>query len=286
MLPFAIAFFLAYRPLRELTDARLAFARARGAVDALQRLGALDFGGSEKGRGQESIEADGGEREPVAWEVGVLEVEELALTRGHCAPISFRAEAGQIVVVLGRTGVGKTTFLRTLLGLERAHRGRVRYGASALEDAPIGPAARPFAWVPQDSPVLLDTLEANVRVSPDADAAGASLDALGAGHLVAQLGSRRLGSEERPVSGGERQWISLARAMATKMPVLLLDEPTSGLDTEAQSRVLEAIARLRGRRTVILVTHRTEPLAIADVVVKLGAPVTRAASADSASALP
>jgi len=268
LLPFAIAFFLAYRPLRELTEARLALARARMAMESLAAMGALP-------RSPERDGAGGGEEAWAAgktrvWGEGALVVESLALARGDAGLISFCAEPGQIVAVVGRTGIGKTTFLRTLLGLERASHGCVRYGDAALDDAPIGPAARPFAWVPQDSPLLLDTLEANVRVSPDADAAGASLDALGAGHLVAQLGSRRLGSEERPVSGGERQWISLARAMATKMPVLLLDEPTSGLDGHAQARVLAAIAKLRGRRTVILVTHRTEPLAVADVVVRLG----------------
>ncbi|WP_394823387.1 ATP-binding cassette domain-containing protein [Pendulispora albinea] len=280
LLPFAIAFFLAYRPLRELTEARLAFARARTAVDALRAMGGIDAPPSAP------------ERARRGWTNEALDVESLVLGRGEAGPISFRAEAGQIVVVIGRTGVGKTTFLRTLLGLERGRHGRVRYGAQGLEDAPIGPGARPFAWVPQDSPLLLDTLEANVRVAPDADPAGASLDALGAGHLMAQLGSQRLGPGERPVSGGERQWIALARAMATQMPVLLLDEPTSGLDTGSQRRVLEAISGLRGQRTVILVTHRTEPLAIADIVVRLeragtsAARATRARSADSATAPP
>jgi ABC-type transport system involved in cytochrome bd biosynthesis fused ATPase/permease subunit len=51
------------------------------------------------------------------------------------------------------------------------------------------------------------------------------------------------------------------------MPILLLDEPTSGLDPASQARVLEAIVALRGQRSVLLVTHRPEPLAIADVVV-------------------
>jgi ABC-type transport system involved in cytochrome bd biosynthesis fused ATPase/permease subunit len=73
------------------------------------------------------------------------------------------------------------------------------------------------------------------------------------------------------VSGGERQWIALARAIATGQPILLLDEPTSGLDAEAQRRVLEAVACLRGRRTVLLVTHRVEPLGVADLVVRLDA---------------
>ncbi|WP_394833215.1 ABC transporter ATP-binding protein/permease [Pendulispora rubella] len=255
LLPFAIAFFLAYRPLRELTDARLALVRARVAISTLPVTLALPVPETRSGTGTGT---------------GDLEIEGLLLGRGRAGAISFRAEAGQIVVVLGRTGVGKSTLLRTLLGLERAMGGRVMYGGADVTEAAIGPGARPFAWVPQDSPLLLDTLEANVCVASDADAAESCLDALGAHHLVTQLGTRRLGSDERPVSGGERQWIGLARAMATKAPVLLLDEPTNGLDRDAQARVLDAIARLRGKRTVILVTHRTEPTAIADAIVRVG----------------
>ncbi|WP_394843706.1 ABC transporter ATP-binding protein/permease [Pendulispora brunnea] len=257
LLPFAIAFFLAYRPLRELTDARLAWVRARVAMETLGDLSPLPSAEREESRA-------GAGNEP-----GDLQIEGLRLGRGEAGAISFCAKAGEIVVLLGRTGVGKTTLLRTLLGLEKAVTGRVIYGGADVTDAPIGPAARPFAWVPQDSPLLLDTLEANVCVAPEADGAEACLDALGAHHLVTQLGTRRLGSDERPVSGGERQWIGLARAMATKAPVLLLDEPTNGLDREAQARVLDAIARLRGTRTVILVTHRTEPTAVADTIVRL-----------------
>jgi ABC-type bacteriocin/lantibiotic exporter with double-glycine peptidase domain len=72
------------------------------------------------------------------------------------------------------------------------------------------------------------------------------------------------------LSGGERQWVAIARALATGLPVLLLDEPTSGLDPASQQRVLEALAAVRGKRTVLLVTHRPEPLAIADRVIRLG----------------
>jgi len=64
--------------------------------------------------------------------------------------------------------------------------------------------------------------------------------------------------------------VAIARALATGLPVLLLDEPTAGLDALSQERVLDALAALRGKRTVILVTHRPEPLALADRVVEIG----------------
>ena len=94
------------------------------------------------------------------------------------------------------------------------------------------------------------------------------LEELGARSLVTSLGDAVLATD-RDLSGGERQWIAVARALATRLPVLLLDEPTASLDAASQARMLRAIASLGGKRTVVIVTHRTEPLAIADVVVRL-----------------
>ncbi|HTQ41847.1 MAG TPA: ATP-binding cassette domain-containing protein, partial [Polyangiaceae bacterium] len=261
LLAFAVAFFLAYRPLRELADARLALARADGAFTELR--GVIDDAKREQPAGISE--------EPRDWAPGALEIRGLRLQRGTSAPLSLRAEPGSVVAIAGPTGAGKTTLLRTLLGLESPAAGDVLYAGERLGDAPAGPAARPFAWVPQEAPLLADTLQGNVQLGArDADPVEA-LAPLGAAHLVGELEDARLGAGGRPVSGGERQWISLARAIATRQPVLLLDEPTSGLDAQSQRRVLEAIARLRGRRTVLIVTHRPEPLGIADVVVRLEA---------------
>jgi ABC-type multidrug transport system fused ATPase/permease subunit len=261
LLAFAIAFFLAYRPLRELADARLTLARADGAFAELRAV--ID----DARREQPASTPD----EPRDWTPGALEIRGLRLRRGTSEPLSLRAEAGSVVAIAGPTGAGKTTLLRTLLGLEQPAGGDVLYAGEPLGDAPAGPAARPFAWVPQEAPLLADTLHGNVQLGArDADPVEA-LAPLGAAHLVGELEGARLGAGGRSVSGGERQWISLARAIATRQPVLLLDEPTSGLDAQSQRRVLEAIAHLRGRRTVLIVTHRPEPLGIADVVVRLEA---------------
>jgi ABC-type transport system involved in cytochrome bd biosynthesis fused ATPase/permease subunit len=263
---FAIAFFLAYRPLREIAEARLAIARAQGAFDDLRRV--IDLGSEQRA-------SDFPLQDARSWRPGVLELRSLRLVRGvgtsGDASLTLRIEPGTIAVVVGPTGVGKTTLLRTLLGLERVEGGDIFFDGEPLGETPAGPQSRPFAWVPQDAPLVADTLAANVALGAQEADGSAALEAMGAAHLVASLGSERLGAGGRGVSGGERQWIALARAIATRQPVLLLDEPTSGLDQASQQRVLRAIARLRGKRTVIVVTHRPEPLEIADLVVRLDA---------------
>ena len=270
LLAFAVAFFMMYRPLRELTEARAALARASGAYEGLRSMVPDSPGSPEDGVSDAHPTAPAA-KAARSWPLAPLELRALRLVHGACAPLSLRVPPGAIVAIAGPTGVGKTSLLRTLLGFERTASGEVVFDGVPLTDASAGPSQRPFAWVPQDAPLLSDTLEANIALGVAPGSLSDELDLLGAGHLWGLLGEARLGPGGRPVSGGERQWIALARAIATRQPILLLDEPTSGLDGWAQQRVLEAIAALRGLRTVLLVTHRPEPLAIADTVVRLDA---------------
>jgi len=261
ILPFAIAFFMAYRPLRDLVDGRIARARAEESLEAAMR--ATD---REK-RAAAPAPTPAGR----SWRLDDLDIERLVASHGAHAPLSVCVPAGCIVAIVGPTGIGKTSLLRVLLGLDRARAGVVRWGDLALTDAGVGPAARPFAWVPQHAPVLADTLAANVALGRPDDVAGGAepiLRELGAGPLADSLGDELLGID-REVSGGERQWIAVSRALATDLPVLLLDEPTSALDADAEAALLAALAKLRGKRTIVIVTHRRTPLAIADVIVRL-----------------
>ena len=256
VLPFVVTFLLAYRPVRDLGDARLATLRASAALDEL---------GPWMVRGEAEV-ADEALR---AWPRATLTLQALELARGTLGPLSFQVKAGEIVALVAPTGSGKSTLLRTLLGLEAPRAGDVLYGKASLRDAPLGPRERPFAWVPQDAPIVADTLEGNVRLGGATADVPAVLTALGAASL-AEVSSTSVGAGGRVLSGGERQWVALARALASEQPILLLDEPTSGLDAVAQEQVLAAIALLRGRRAVLLVTHRQEPLRIADRVLHLG----------------
>jgi len=266
IVPFAIAFFMAYKPLRELVEARLVRTRAEEILTTTPAP-ALALAPAP-------APAPAPARE---WPLASLSITHLVGLHGTHAPLTLHVPAGQIAAIVGPTGIGKTSLLRALLGLDPALAGSATWGDDSLTGRGVGPRERPFAWVPQDAPILGDTLVANVALGRAGGEELASsnrmhtariLDTLGATGLAASLGDAVLATE-RSVSGGERQWIAVARALATELPVLLLDEPTSSLDGAAQARMLEAIAGLRGKRTVVIVTHRLEPLAIADVVVRL-----------------
>ena len=184
------------------------------------------------------------------------------------------APGDRCLAIVGPTGSGKTTLLRTLLGLDAAVAGEALvYGGASHRGARVRPCVASVRVGPPGRAAPRRYARGEYRRSRRARAIrpprwtpiGARIACVSAGDARAR--PRR----PRALSGGERQWVALARAVATRLPVLLLDEPTSGLDGAAQARVLEAIARLKGQRTVILVTHREEPLAIADVVLRLDA---------------
>lgn len=263
LIPFATVLFMAYRPLRDLGDARSAMTRGSLALEALEAL-------TPATSGAHSPKKEG------SFPLASLAVEGVGVVREGMSATSFAAAPGEVVAIVGPTGAGKTTLLRALLGLEPQVVGSVRYGDEDLTRAKVGPASRPFAWVPQEAPIVTGTLAANIVLGRhDPEAAHHALASVGASQLARECGDVVLGAGGRPVSGGERRLIGLARAFALGAPVLLLDEPTEGLDELSQARVLAALERLRGHRTVILVTHRREPLRIADQVVRIGEATSR-----------
>ena len=259
LLGFVVVFFMAYRPLRDLGDARGWLLKGHLALEAV--TGLTDAAAGDSGRSARSADLDG---RPSDTSLELLQF-------GACRVpqrATLRAAQGEIVAIVGPTGSGKTSLLRAMLGLEPSQ-GALRFGARDLSQAGIGPPERPFAWVPQDAPLVGDTLLGNVALFSNEERARAALDLIDAGHLLDLLGNTRLGPGGRPLSGGERRLVSLARALASGQPVLLLDEPTTGLDPVTQKSVVEALSRLRHQRTLLIVTHDAEVQAIADQVVEL-----------------
>lgn len=259
LVPFAAVFFMSYRPLRDLGDAKGWIERGTVALKAIQAAtnGRARGGPRDHDAGTKRHDLEHRPPEIVAFDFGGAE---------HGASATFRVEPGQIVCIVGPTGSGKTTLFRSMLGLEAA-RGKLVVNGEDIAARGTGPALRPFAWVPQDAPLVTGTLADNVALFGKRARASDALRLVGAQGIAGE--DEIVGPGGRPLSGGERRLLSLARALASDLPVLLLDEPTEGLDSDATQRVLAAILRLRGHRSVIIATHRAEVMEIADIVLHL-----------------
>jgi ABC-type multidrug transport system fused ATPase/permease subunit len=275
LVPFVAVFFMGYRPLRDLGDAKGWIERGTVALEAIQTATNSRVRGGPRGGLHEAPHKDARNESNRDAGTKTHDVEhrppDITLTdfggAEHGALATFRVAPRQIVCIVGPTGCGKTTLLRCMLGLEQA-RGSLAVDGEDITNRAAGPGERPFAWVPQDAPLVTGTIVENVALFGKRERAPDALRLVGAERIAGA--DEIVGPGGRPLSGGERRLLSLARAFASELPVLLLDEPTEGLDADATHRVLDAVLRLRGQRSILVATHRAEVMAIADSVVHLG----------------
>ena len=194
-------------------------------------------------------------------------------------PLTSTSQTGESWFLIGPNGAGKTSLLRLLAGLLAPTTGEVRHRGVALSALPRREVARRIAYVPQlrplSVPLDVETVVLSGRFpyfgalqwSPnpaDRDAVAGALDRVGLTHL------RRRRVDQ--LSGGERQSVYIAAALAQDSGILLLDEPTTHLDPEHQRDVVRLLERLRQdrRHTLLVATHDlTFAALIADSVLAL-----------------
>lgn len=174
--------------------------------------------------------------------------------------IDFTLRAGTVCCLLGANGAGKSTFLKTLLGLIPPIAGGVEVGGRPLSELGARTLAASLAYVPQaqakpfpflvEDMVLMGT-SAGLEWyrSPGRDDRARALRALG-DLGITHLANRRY----TELSGGEKQLVLIARALCQRSPVLIMDEPTASLDFGNQIRVLDHIRTLTSRGMAVLVT--------------------------------
>ena len=208
--------------------------------------------------------------------------------------VSFSVPAQQLTVIVGPSGAGKTTLLDLTVGLLQPDAGTIAVDGVPLADMDLRRWRRQIGYVPQDSVLVDESVAYNLALGDtdlDEDAIRAALRAADALDFVEAMPEglhTRVGEGGSRLSGGQRQRLAIARALVHKPRLLILDEATSHLDAEAQAAVLETVRHLKGRLTILAVTHQGALIDAADKLYRLAdariAPVQRQEHAASVSA--
>lgn len=186
--------------------------------------------------------------------------------------IHLEIPAGLTTAIVGPSGAGKSTVADLLIGLLSPTSGRILVDGKPLRPETLATWRRRISYVPQDTFLFHDTVRANLNwARPDAtepDLARA-LHSAAADEFVAALPhglDSIVGERGVLVSGGERQRVSLARALLREPGILVLDEATSSLDSENELRIQRAIENLHHQMTIVVITHRLSTIRHADVI--------------------
>jgi ATP-binding cassette subfamily B protein len=184
--------------------------------------------------------------------------------------VSFTIRPGEVIGVIGPSGAGKSTLAQLLLGLRSPTTGTLTVAQTDLRDVDRAWWSRKVAFVAQDALLFTGTVAENIRFFRDGIGNPALREAARQANILAELDSlpqgfdTHLGERGSQLSGGQRQRLSIARALAGDPQLLILDEPTSALDGHSEALIRDALARLKGRVTVVIIAHRLSTLDVCD----------------------
>ncbi|WP_298014354.1 ATP-binding cassette domain-containing protein [uncultured Castellaniella sp.] len=176
--------------------------------------------------------------------------------------LSLQVHQGEVLALLGRNGVGKTTTLKAIMGVVRATRGKILFDGQDITQAKSFTISRMgLAIVPEGRRLFPNlTVYENLRLA--ARKGGITVD--DAYEMFPRLHNRRNVKAES-LSGGERQMVAIARSLMVPSKLILLDEPFEGLSPAIVKEVMDAVIKLRDRASLIIVEHNAESvLALAD----------------------
>jgi ATP-binding cassette subfamily C protein LapB len=189
--------------------------------------------------------------------------------------ITFSIKAGEHVVVIGRVGSGKSTLQKLILGLYAPSKGAVLLDGVDLRQLDPADLRRNLGYVAQESMLFYGSLRENIAIrAPYADdrALVAAAELAGLTEFVNRHpeGFDMVVSERgESLSGGQRQSIAIARAVLLDPPILLLDEPTSSMDYISEAKLKDRIRQFGDQKTMIIVTHRSSLMDLADRIIVL-----------------
>ena len=187
--------------------------------------------------------------------------------------LSLRIKAGEYVAIVGTTGCGKSTLMRLMLGFEKPQRGAIYYDRQDISRVDLKSLRRLIGTVMQDGKLFLGDIYSNIVISApqltlDEAWEAAEIASVADDIRAMPMGMFTIVSEgQGGISGGQRQRLMIARAIAPKPKVLMFDEATSALDNVTQKKVSDAIDKLKCTRIVI--AHRLSTIRHADRIIVL-----------------
>jgi ATP-binding cassette subfamily B protein len=214
---------------------------------------------------------------PRAEEVSLASLEAVARveSREH-APVlrgvSFTAEPGQLVALVGPSGAGKTTMTHLVARLYDVNEGTVRVGGHDVRDLTLQSLEDAVGYVTQDAHMFHDTIRENLRYArPEAsdEQIWSALETAQIGDLVHNMPDGLdtvVGDRGYRLSGGERQRLAIARLLLKAPAIVVLDEATAHLDSESEHAVQVALDRALEGRTSLVIAHRLSTIRHADLI--------------------
>lgn len=191
--------------------------------------------------------------------------------------VSFRVDAGETVGIVGLSGAGKSTLVQLLLRLREPDLGVYRVSSTDVRQVARDDWQRRVAYVSQEPRLLGGTVTENIRYLRDHIYGEAIESAARMAHIHEEILSwpggydHRVGQRLNAVSGGQRQRLCLARALAGNPEILVLDEPTSALDPHSEAAIQQSLEELRGAVTMFIVAHRMSTLSTCDRIMVIDA---------------
>jgi ATP-binding cassette, subfamily B, bacterial len=232
-------------------------------------------------QGPVRLEFDGvGFRYPTAEEVSLASLESVAVLSRHperevLADISFVAEPGQMIALVGPSGAGKTTLAQLAARLYDVRVGAIRFNGVDVRDAKLDSLRHTVGMVMQDAHLFHDTIRANLLYArpeaSEAELAAALRDAQIAAVIAAlpQGLDTVIGDRGHRLSGGERQRVAIARLLLKAPAMVILDEATAHLDSESERAIQEAFLSALKGRTSLVIAHRLSTVQNADQILVL-----------------
>jgi ATP-binding cassette subfamily B protein len=187
--------------------------------------------------------------------------------------ISLEAKAGQTIALVGPTGAGKTTIINLLTRFYEVNEGRITIDGRDIRDVSKADLRQKLGIVLQDTFLFADSVMENIRYgrldATDAECMEAAKLA-DADHFIRKLPQgyeTKLSERASNLSQGQRQLLSIARAILADPSILILDEATSSVDTRTEARIQKALLRLMEGRTSFVIAHRLSTIRDADHVI-------------------